>query len=354
MMVLDRYIGRSIVFGTVLALLVLLTLLSFLTLMDELQDVGKGRYGVGDAFQFMLLVVPRYAYEVFPMSALLGTLIGLGGLASNSELIAMRAAGVSYSRIVMSVLKIGVLMMLIAAVIGELVAPYSEQYAQRMRSEQQSKQVTLKSQYGFWARDGEAFINIRKILPGSQLADIYIYEFGPDRKLRQATRAAKATYQDDHWRLKNIRQSSFNEAGVETYKLKQATWDSLLNPDLLSAVVENPSTLPIWGLYKYIQFMRANGQEVLTYEVAFWGKVISPLVTLIMLFLATPFVFGSLRSVGMGQRLFVGALMGSGFFLLNRAFSYMAVVYDLNPLFAAAFPGLAFLGLAFWLSYRLH
>lgn len=354
MRVLDRYIGRSVIFGTVVALLVLLTLLSFLTLMEELQDVGKGRYDVGDAFQFMLLVVPRYAYEVFPMSALLGTLIGLGGLASHSELIAMRAAGVSYSRIVLSVLKTGVLMMLVAAVIGELVAPFSEQHAQHMRTERQSGQVTLKTQYGFWARDGEAFVNIRKILPGAQLADIYIYEFGPDRRLRQSTHAATARYQDDHWQLEGIRQSRFGEAGVETFKLQQATWDSLLNPDLLSAVVVNPRMLPIWGLYNYIQFMRANGQEVLSYEVAFWAKVVTPLVTLIMLFLATPFVFGSLRRVGVGQRLFVGALMGSGFFLLNRAFSYMAVVYDLNPLFAAAFPGLAFLALAFWFSHRLH
>ena len=354
MTLLDRYIGRSVALGTVAALLVLLTLLSFLTLMDELQDVGKGRYAVGDAFQFMFMVVPRYAYEVFPIAALLGTLVGLGGLANHSELIAIRAAGISYMRIVLAVLKTGVLMMLAALLIGELVAPYSEQHAQRMRSELQSEQVTLKTKYGFWARDGGAFVNIRKILPGAQLADIYIYEFGDDRKLQQSTHAASASYQDDHWQLEGISQSRFTPEGVETYRLEQATWDSLLDPDLLNAVVVNPSMLPIWGLYNYILFMQANGQNVLGYEVAFWTKVVTPLVTLVMLFLATPFVFGSLRNVGIGQRLFIGAMMGSGFFLLNRAFSYMAIVYDLNPLFAASFPGIAFLCLAFWFSYRVH
>ena len=141
---------------------------------------------------------------------------------------------------------------------------------------------------------------------------------------------------------------------METVELGQATWDSLLDPQLLSAVVVDPNILPIWGLYHYIEFMRTNGQEVLSYEVAFWGKVIAPLVTLVMLFLSAPFVFGSLRSVGIGQRLFMGSLMGSGFFLLNRAFSFMAAAYDLNPLFAAAFPGLAFLGLAFLFSQRVR
>jgi lipopolysaccharide export system permease protein len=354
MKVLERYIGLAVITGTIAALMVLLTLLGFLTLMDELQDVGKGRYEMADAFGFMLLVLPRYAYEVFPIAALLGSLIGLGGLAAHSELIAIRAAGVSFGRIVLAVMKAGLMMILVVVLVGEFLAPETEQYAQRMRSEKQAEQITLKTRYGFWARDGSAYINIRTILPGAQLADIYIYEFGPDGALQASTHAASAGYQGDHWQLEDIRQSRFEGDGVEVVELEQATWDSLLDPELLSAVVVDPNILPVWGLYHYISFMRANGQEVLNYEVAFWSKVVAPLVTLVMLFLSAPFVFGSLRSVGIGQRLFMGSLMGSGFYLLNRAFSFMAVAYDLNPLFAAAFPGLAFLGLAILFSQRVR
>jgi lipopolysaccharide export system permease protein len=73
-----------------------------------------------------------------------------------------------------------------------------------------------------------------------------------------------------------------------------------------------------------------------------------------MVFLAVPFVFGVLRSVGIGQRIFAGALMGLAFFLLNKVLGHMAVVYSLNPLFAAAVPGLLFLGIGFWFARRVH
>ena len=136
--------------------------------------------------------------------------------------------------------------------------------------------------------------------------------------------------------------------------MKEATWESMVDPGLLSFVTLSPSVLPSWGLYRYIGFLRRNGQSATRFEVAFWGKVLTPFVTLVMLFLAVPFVFGSLRSVGIAQRIFVGALVGVGFLLLTRIFSYLAVVYPINPLLAAAFPGLATLGLALWLTRRVH
>lgn len=354
MKLLDRYIGTTVLLGITLTLLILLVLVGFVTLMDELGDVGKGDYRTADAFYYVLLALPRRAYEVFPMSVLLGSLMGLGGLANNSELVAMRAAGVSLARIIVSVLKAGVLATLIVLVLGELVAPNTEQYAERMRANKISQQITLKSKYGFWARDGGSFVNIRQILPGSQLKDIYIYEFSPDRKLEVSTHADFAQYQDGSWLLRGISQTRFLEDHVESRTLDQATWDSLLNPNILNVVVVRPTMLPVWGLYQYIDFMKQNGQEVVVYEVAFWSKVIMPLVTLVMVFLAVPFVFGVLRSVGIGQRIFAGSLLGLAFFLMNKVLSHMAVVFSLNPLFAAALPTLLFLGLGFWFVRRVH
>lgn len=128
----------------------------------------------------------------------------------------------------------------------------------------------------------------------------------------------------------------------------------MLDPGLLNVVSLNPHILPAWGLYKYIHFLHTNGQDAKTYEVAFWGKMVTPLVTLVMLYLSMPFVFGMLRSSGIGQRIFLGAMVGSGFFLMSKTFSYMAVVYDLNALFAAAFPGLLLFVAALFLSSRVN
>ncbi|WP_428605765.1 LPS export ABC transporter permease LptG [Sedimenticola sp.] len=354
MRVLDRHIGTSVLMSILMTLIILVALVGFITLMDELKDVGNGDYQTPDAFYYVLLLLPRRAYEVFPMAVLLGSLVGLGGLASHSELVAMRAAGVSLTRIIGSVLKAGLLAMLVVLVIGEAIAPNTEQYAERMRASKLSQQITLKSKYGFWARDGGSFVNIRQILPGSQLRDIYIYEFSEERELRVSTHANFAQYQDGRWLLRGINQTRFLADRIESRQLDEATWDSLLNPNILNVVVVSPTMLPVWGLYQYIDFMHENGQEATTYEVAFWSKVIMPLVTLVMVFLAVPFVFGVLRTVGIGQRIFAGSLLGLAFFLLNKVFSHLAVVYSLNPLFAAAVPGLLFLAIGFWFVRRIH
>jgi lipopolysaccharide export system permease protein len=329
------------------------TLVGFVTLLDEMEEVGRGDYRTIDALQYVLLVLPRGAYELFPVAVLLGSLTGLGGLASHSELTAMRAAGISLAQIIGAAMKAGVLVMLLVVLIGEVVAPNSERRAEVMRAEKVAQQITLKSQYGFWARDGDAYINIRYILSSSELKDIYIYEFEQNRELKVATYAGSAVYQKDHWLLRDIRQSHFTADGVTSETLQSAAWGSMLSPDLIDIVVR-PSLLPFWGLYQYIRFMHENGQEARVYEVAFWGKVMTPLLTLVMVFVSVPIVFGVLRSVGVGQRIFVGAILGLMFLMVSKAFANMAVVYQLNPLFASAFPGLLLFAVGLWLARRHH
>ncbi len=354
MTVLNRYIGKTVIINILVMLIILLAMVAFGNLVNELKDVGEGDYATADAFLYILMILPRRIYELFPVAVLLGSMVGLGGLASHSELTAMRAAGVSLYQIIMAVLKAGVVMMALVIVVGEFIAPVTEQYAESMRSSKISKQITMQSEYGFWARDGESFVNIRKILPGARLEDIYIYEFTEDGRLSIATHAAYAQYRDDRWLLSDIQQSIFSTDRVDSRKLETAAWESMLDPSLLNVVVVRPTMLPIWGLYRYIGFMHDNGQSAIPFEVAFWSKLVMPIVTLVMVFLAVPFVFGVLRSVGIGSRVFAGTLIGTTFFLLNKVFSHMAVVYELSPLFAASLPLLLVSGLSFWMMRRVY
>jgi lipopolysaccharide export system permease protein len=354
MRVLDRYIGRQLLYGTLLTMAGLLILLGVLNLFEELEQVGKGRYTTGAAITYVLLGLPRYAYELFPVMVLLGSLGGLGGLAANSELIAMRAAGISLGRIVASMMRTGLILMLLAVVLGELIAPPSEQYAQQMRSDLKAEQITLRSKYGFWARDGKAFINIRTILPGNELRGIYIYEFDDRGRMTIATHAERAIFQQKSWLLQGIRQTRISEDGTEVRVHQQANWASMLEPGLLNVVVIKPHVLPIWGLYRYIEFLHDNGQQANQYEVAFWGKLMKPLVTIAMLFLSVPFLFGSLRTVSLGRRVFVGTLIGLSFYMANKAMAFVAVVFELNPVVFSLLPGLAVISYALYAMRRIH
>ncbi len=350
---LDRYIGTSVAVGVFSVLMLLLVLMGFFELLAELDDVERG-YTTGKAFIYVALVLPRYAYELFPVATLLGSLIGLGSLASNSELTAMRAAGVSVSRILLAVLKAGLILLILVVVVGEYLAPLTEQQAQSMKMESLSERVTLKTRYGFWSRNGNSYINVRQILPDAKLADISIYDYDDAQRLDRAIHAEFATFQDDgRWLLEGVRQSEF-DTHIRVSLQERLVWNTLLEPTVLDVIRVKPHMLPAWDLWRYITFLKQNGQDAATYAVAFWNKLMSPLVTLVMLFLSIPFVFGPLRSVGIGQRIFTGAIIGIVFYLLNKTFSYMAVVYGIPPIVATAFPTLLFFSAGFWLLRRIH
>lgn len=354
MRILDRYIAGEVVRGTGLALLVLLALLSFFTLVAEIEETGKGSYGVWQAIQYVLLTLPRRTYELLPTATLLGSMLGLGALAANSELVVIRAAGVSFARIVWSVLKVGVGVALVAVVLGEFIGPVSMEYAQNQRAMAMSGQAVLKSGSGFWARDGHSFINVERLRYGGRIEGIHIYEFDDQRRLRTVTQADAGLFAEGRWLLEGLRQSVINEDSVAVRNVPQDVGTTLLEPELLNVVVAKPEGLSAFDLHKYVGYLRENGLNTDRYEVAFWSKVVSPFANLVMLLVALPFVFGPLRSVAVGQRMLAGVLVGVSFYLLNQTFVRVGQIYDLSPFLSAGLPSLGFLAAALVAIRRLR
>lgn len=352
MQILDRYIGRSVLWHFFIALTVLLTLFTFFAFMDEVGDIGQGNYGTWQAIQYVLLTVPKLASQLFPVAALIGSTIGLGMLASNSELTVMRAAGVSLQRIVWSVMRVGLLIVVASLLISEGIAPMAEERAQTLRSVAKSDKLDLGSN-GFWARDGDSYVNVRNFLPGKRLGGVTIYRFDGEQQLTRMLFAQSAVYQQGHWVLENVLSSTVSFDGVTAQNIDAEPWDTRLSPDLLSVVTVKPNTLSIVGLYDYVSYLRENGLDAALYEQALWGKIVSPLVTGVMVFLAIPFVFGPLRSVSIGHRILVGTLVGIGFHLLNQMFGYLGLVVGITPAFTALFPLALALGTGFWLLRRI-
>jgi lipopolysaccharide export system permease protein len=338
MRTLDRYIAKEVIKGSLVAVLVLLALLNFFTFADELGDMGEGDYGLRQIFEYLALTSPRSFYELLPSAALVGSLITLGNLANNRELMAMQAAGASRARLIGAVLVGGLFLLAISVSIGELVAPPAERSAQTLKSIALKKQVASRSKYGFWVRDGNVFINIREIQQQASLGDINIYEVDQNQRLALATHAGRAVYDGVQWKLKKIRVSHFEPDRVTAERKDFADWSSVLAPDLLNAFVIRPENLSAWELARYIDYLKENGQQSLAVEQALWGRLVNPLVTLVMLLVAVPFVLTIRREVGMGQRIVVGVVIGLGFYLFDRMFSHFGLIYEMNPIFAASFP----------------
>ncbi|BCO33134.1 LPS export ABC transporter permease LptG [Thiohalobacter sp. COW1] len=343
MKVLDRYLGRVVILASLLALLVLLAVDLFFGFINEIQDIGRGSYGLGDVLIYLGLSVPGRIHELFPMAALLGTLLGLGNLAAGHELVAIRAAGVSVGRILLGVMKAGLVLLVLAGGIGEWIAPAADRMAQQQRGQAQSQRITHFSPYGFWARDGNLFIRIREVHPDGRLGSLEVFQLGEDGRLASAYRARTAEHADGRWHLQGVAGGRIGEGRLQLVQESRLQLETLLDPALLNVVMIEPGSLSARDLYRYVEYRRQNALETARYELALWQRLVAPFTSLVMLFLAVPFVFGPLRDRGAGQRLLVGVLVGLGYYLLSQTLSHSGQVYGLPPLLSVLAPPLLFL-----------
>lgn len=341
MKILNKYIAKEVLKGAFVTIVILLSLLNFFTFTDELGDL-EGDYGLKQVFAYLALTSPRNFYELMPSAALIGSLVTLGAMANRQELIAMRTAGFSLFRIIWAVLRAGLVIIAVSLMVGEFVAPVSERSAQMLKTTAQKKQVALRTKYGVWLRDGNAFVNIRQIQRNNEVGSINIYKLDAHHRLVLATHAQKAVYSKGEWLFEEVEQSAIAADKVSAEKKGRTRWKSMLEPDLLNAVVVKPANLSIYELAKYIVFLRENGQKSQQFELAFWNRLVKPCVTLVMLLLAVPFVLNVRRAINAGQRIVIGVLIGLGFILSDRMFGHIGLVYGLNPLFTAVFPASLF------------
>ncbi len=363
--ILDRYIGRRMLFGAAVVTGVLVSLLTLVVLVDALRDYGKGEFGLAALLEYVLLSQPRRLYEVFPVVALVGSLLGLSTLAMHSELIALRAAGVSVARIVAAALKTGLLLMAAAVLLGELVVPNTE--SQALEGRARALATGLQSrQSGLWLRDRDDFVNLGEVLPNHELLRVTLYDFkdagtpcngrpgdcGSDRRLQALVYAERARLEPRQWRLERVRLSRLTATGVETESHDSLVWPSGLTPDVVAAFAVRPEALSLVQLHRYVWHLAAHGQETGRYRLAFWQRLMLPFAVAVMVLLATPFVFRHARSGGMAGRLFIGVLLGLGFLMANRSFGYLGLIYGVPPWLGAMLPIAAFFALSLWLLRR--
>jgi lipopolysaccharide export system permease protein len=353
--VLTGYIVREILKGSFVALLLLLTLFNLFTFSDELKDLGKGSYGLKEIFFYLTLTSPRVFYELVPASALLGSLFVLGAMGNNRELIAMRAAGLSILGIIKSVMVAGAILVFISLLVGEFVAPVTERMAQLIKVSAQNKQVLMNAKYGLWLREDKKFINVRQIVDDGHLADISIYELDDQQHLHEALHADEAVFMGhQQWNLKNIKKSEISTQQMLASSLSEQIWKSSIAPNLLKIVVVNPNNLSLVDLNSYIGFLKKNHQKSRAFQLAFWGRVVNPLVTFIMLLLSAPFVIGVKRGVSVGARMMIGVVIGMGFNIIDKIVGHLGLIYDLNPPLIAFIPSLTVLALALFAVKRIQ
>lgn len=344
--ILDLYIARTLLGTVAVTLSVLIGLSALIKFVEQLRKLGEGDYDITMAGLYVLLSLPRDLELFFPMATLLGGLVGMGVLASNSELVVMQASGLSRWNIIGSAMKCAVVMILIVMAIGEWITPYSEAKAKEIRTEAISGGSLFSSEQLVWAKDGEHFVSIGQVISRELLRDISVFDFDNDLRLENITYADSGSYDGKTWYLEGVTVTRFTDSQVTVTEKGKARWDSSLTPDKLGIVTVKPEALSIQGLTDYIRYLDNNDQDSSRYQLAFWRKVLQPVSISVMLLTALSFIFGPLRSVTMGARVIMGVLTGFGFFITNEVFGPLSLVYNFPPVIGALLPSLLFAAVA--------
>lgn len=334
---LKAYIAKAIVGAIFTVLIVIVSLDTISAIVDQLSDL-KGNYDFFEAAVFVALQLPASVYEYLPLSALVGCLIGLGVLASSSELVIMRAAGVSVNQIVWAVARPVFVFIAVGLVIGEFVSPYTDQYADSRRALAQGHQRALQSEKGVWNREGNEYMHFNAVLPNGKLYGVTRFTFDEEGSLKEASFVDSAIFQGEYWFEQDVYVTRFEGEALDKAYYPTRQWRTEVSPDLLNVLVLDPEDLPMKRLDAYADYLDKQSLDSSEYKLAFWQKALQPLATLSLVMIAISFILGPLRQVTMGFRVFVGVIVGLVFQMSQKLLGPSSIIFGFDPIIAVLIP----------------
>lgn len=355
MTLLDRYVARTLLSAVGLVMAVLLTLGLVFIFIGEQSSVGTGHYGTLEALSYSAMNLPQFALQSFPAGALIGALLGVGALARTQELTIMRASGMSKLRLSAAVLFTAAVLVVIAMLIGELLAEPMQQLADEQKAFDRYANISFAGAGGAWLRSGDVILNVQGRSSQGTFGSMLVFELAPDNHLVAVGRAQHATAAGgDSWRLLDYAESRFTPDSVSSQRLPQRLLTSAGGSDILQLAVTDPNTLALHSLYAAMTYLRGNGLDAGPYALAFWSHIARMTGIVAALLFALPFGFGSMRVVSFGGRATLGMALGLAYFFLQRLVESGAQVYQLSPVLIAWVPTALLMAAALILNWRIR
>jgi lipopolysaccharide export system permease protein len=379
MRILKNHISREVLHSTILVALALCSLDFLLSAIDE-QGNTRGAYNNWMALKYVIMIFPRHLYDLLPFVALIGSLVGLGRMAANNELVAMQTAGLTLPKLVGAALRPAVLLMFLGLALGEWVVPVLETKAVILRAQAKDETVGF-SATGHWVRNHNVFMHFNAITPTGGLLGVRFLQFDDEKRLILDLSAESATYmsgntevissndqpikqtlylefsrfstpniaeqtqlvQPDKWQLTQVTQRLFEygDEGLQRASSRQdesQLWQLDLSPDLLKVNFLQPDLMPLGELYRVAKRYERQGQDARKLYLGLWQKLFQPFTTATLVVLAASFIFGPLRGANMGGRLFSAISAGIVFSLVQRLCYSLGLLLELTPVLIAVLP----------------
>lgn len=351
---ITRYLAWHYLLGCVPVLLILITLFSFLALAEELESVGEGLYRTRDALGVMLLTTPGRLLELLPVTLLLGSLWGLGGLARHGEIVALRAAGISIRQLSVPVLVVALAAVALVLGLRFQFIPGLEQEAQRLRAKSEATGFISGGEAGgYWMRSGNQIVRIGGLAGGQQLNDLEIFRINAQGQVDTFLRAGTGRMGvGDAWLLRDVRRFDIRKGPLRETRYRSMPWRSPLSERQTSSVVVPVQALSPLALYRHIDLLEANRLDSHRHRIIFWQQLSQLLAMVIMAIVSVPFILGTQRSGALARSAVIGGGLGIGFYLAEQLVSHLSIIINLAPPLAALLPELAMAGIALVLLRR--
>ena len=319
-----------------------LVFIVFFNFLIEINSVGRESYTILSAIRYIFLKIPEVTYSQASPVILLGCVLGMGHLATTNQLLMFRVSGASILRITGITLKNALIFIITIIAIGELLAPMSSNFAELGRSNALGNNVLSTSQDGFWIRDGDNFINVKKNIDGKLFSGITVIEINSSKKIERVIKSENAVFDGNSLDMSGSKIFSINDSNIfEKISLKERnSYNKTVSfdQDLIDSLKKEPKDLTTWTIIKQIQFLSDNKLRSGIFEVELYKRLIKPVTLVAMILLAMLFIFGSTRDITLGRKIFLGVALGLSFEMLSRIASALALSFDFNPLISAVLP----------------
>ena len=336
--ILSQYMMRTILAMTALVLIVLLALAGLIEFISELDDT-QGDYQTPRVVLYTALRLPQLAFQMLPVAALIGSLLGLGALAANSEIIVMRAAGLSIKKLSGMVAVTGLVLLIFTALLGEFIGPPLDYFARNMRLEARYEQDDERLGNATWVRDGPVILHLERVSAEFEFGSIYMFLLDENNGLASIARAENSGIdKDDRWILENLRETRFRDDAVQVVESSLAVEEFDIDAEVLGISLVKPASLSGRGLLSYIAYLKRNSLDSRRYETELWYRVARTATILIMPILALAFVFGALRTGGAGARLMIGVVIGLAYYLASEMLANSGQIFNFDPAVIAWLP----------------
>ncbi|GGK79381.1 LPS export ABC transporter permease LptG [Amphritea balenae] len=333
---LQFYVGKQVFLAILLIILIVVGLDTLFIIIDEADNLTD-KYTAPVMLAYALLNTPSAFYEYLPLSCLVGCMVGLGAMASGSELTVMRAAGISLSRLVMMILKPVILLALLAIPVGEYVAPYCGILAESIRAEH-DRHSAISARVGVWHKEDDEYIHIKVVRPDGDIQGITRFKLAEDKSLEFSSYAESGFYDDSGWLLKNVSETRFSDNRTEVTEYPLQPWSVALTPQRLKVLLIKPKDMSISELYNYSQYLADQELENDRFMQNFWRKMLQPLGIIGLVLIGVSFMFGSMRSVSTGQRIVTGVVVGMVFKIVQDILGPLSSLYSIDPVWSALGP----------------